>query len=98
MSARRDSAGPSASTARIVVNGKEYDSPDHMPAEVRRLYDLAAGAALSDPLIPGSASSPLTLAGKMPRRSGLPTLVALVAGAILLALLWYFLGGPGRRS
>ena len=33
--------------ATISFNGQEYDSPDSMPPEVRRLYDLAAGM-LSD--------------------------------------------------
>lgn len=29
--------------ARITFNGQEYDSPDAMPPDVRRLYDLMSG-------------------------------------------------------
>lgn len=29
--------------AKIIFNGHEYDSPEAMPAEVRQLYEMAAG-------------------------------------------------------
>jgi hypothetical protein len=29
--------------AKIIFNGQEYDSPEAMPPEVRKLYDMAAG-------------------------------------------------------
>jgi len=29
--------------AKIIFNGQEYDSPEAMPAEVRQLYQMAAG-------------------------------------------------------
>jgi len=33
------------STGRITVNGQHFDSPDEMPPEVRRMYEMALKAA-----------------------------------------------------
>jgi len=81
---------------RIVVNGKEFHSPDDMPSEVRAAYERAlaeagGGAPAGSAPIgkPRPAFRPPPLLEEDDRRGGLRRIVTWVVIAILLAL-WVF--------
>jgi len=49
---------------KLVINGKEYSSPDELPPEMRKVYDLALANRGSSPQIQITGSSKVTFNGK----------------------------------
>ena len=68
---------------RLVVNGKEYASLDEMPADLRRVYDIATKSG-------GSPVSLVTTLGPAltPQTRWLLAGVLLGAGLMLAAVVW----------
>jgi len=84
------SRAQSSQASRITFNGKTYDTPAAMPAEVRALYD----AAIANLATPGAVSGPEPgEVGRAIEPSGVSWyVIALLVGAVVLIGLYLLYG------
>lgn len=80
-------------TRRIRVNGKEYDSVDQLPPELREVYQRAVGQASGGLPTPAPAVAPPPPAPSDGEHSGTGTMwrAALFAAMAAIVILWLLL-------